>query len=142
MPDVNNPLVLNRLPLSESAQSLSPLWVISGHRVTSASVATRYQLRTLKTVRSNQSSGLGRLNLDLLLGLNSLRLLRNLHREHALGEACFYVVGINAFRQREAALEGADVAFVEVIVLLLFLLFFLFFFTSLSYSSVFFFVFF
>jgi hypothetical protein len=47
--------------------------------------------------RSGQSSGLGCPNVDFLLGFDSLGLLRKLHRQHTLGEACFDPVGIYAF---------------------------------------------
>lgn len=37
-------------------------------------------------------------NLDLLLGLDGLRLLGKPHREHAILETCFDLVGVDALR--------------------------------------------
>jgi hypothetical protein len=56
-------------------------------------------------------------DLDLLLGLDGLRLLGKPHREHAILEACFDLVGVDALRQCEVALEGADLAFMETVIL-------------------------
>jgi len=66
----------------------------------------------------------GGLDLDLLLGLLRLRFLRKRHRENALLEARFDLVGFDAFRNCEAALEGAEEAFMEVVIFLLLFLFF------------------
>ena len=64
-------------------------------------------------------------DLDLLLGLDGLELLRKPHREYAILEACFDLVGVDALREREVALEGTDMAFMDIVVLLLLLLLFL-----------------
>src|SRR5271166_5503047 len=66
-------------------------------------------------------------DLDFLLRLDSLGLFRKRDREHALLKARLDLVGVDAFRHCELALERAEVAFTEIVILLLLLLlFFLF----------------
>ena len=61
-------------------------------------------------------------DLDLLLRLHSLGLLWKCDREHAPLGARLDLVGVDAFRHCELALERAEMAFTEIIILLLILL--------------------
>src|SRR6516225_12178682 len=83
--------------------------------------ATRLDSRKSSSARTLHR----RFHVDLLLGLDRLRLLRKLDGEHALLEARLDLVGVNTFRQRKAALERTEGALTEVIVLLLLFFFFL-----------------
>jgi len=69
----------------------------------------------------------GSLDVNLLLRLLRLKLLRKSHCEHALLEARSDLVGVDALWQLEAPFERTEVALLQIIVLLLLLLLFLFF---------------
>jgi hypothetical protein len=67
------------------------------------------------------------LYLNFFCRLLSLGLLGKRQRKHALLEACFDFVGLNTFRNFEAAFERAEATFLQIIILLLFLCFLLLF---------------
>src|SRR3974390_1250131 len=68
---------------------------------------------------------LGSLDFNLLRRFLGLKLLGKRQREYAFLEARFNFIRVDAFRQLEAALEGAKAALTHIIVLLLLLFFFL-----------------
>src|SRR6516165_11363739 len=66
----------------------------------------------------DSTSNSGGLDLDFLRRLLRLGLFGQFHSEHALLEACFDLVGVNTLWQFKAALERAEAALLQVIVLL------------------------
>src|SRR5512139_2823178 len=90
----------------------------------SLSFHTAWLARASKIFYADRRRHSSCLYLDLLRRLLSLSFLGKSQRKHALLEACFDLVGLNTFRQFEAALERAEATFLQVIVLLFFLGFF------------------
>src|SRR5581483_11442094 len=87
-----------------------------------ALISPRVPRKTSSIVRAPCASRSRLADRDLLLFLLRLGRLRQGHREHAILEACRDLVGIDALRHLERALEGPEATLREVIVLLLFFL--------------------